>query len=111
MNPCARNYFLNTYTPLVATKDGRTASGRWIVHGGTGRCYNPARREIPMNRELVERLRDLAEEVGRSDGGILFVSTDETVIVETAKAMVQGGMVSYKDIGTMLYFVADMAEE
>ncbi|MGO8749607.1 MAG: hypothetical protein ACLQNE_26930 [Thermoguttaceae bacterium] len=64
-----------------------------------------------MNRELVERLRDLAEEVGRSDGGILFVSTDETVIVETAKAMVQGGMVSYKDIGTMLYFVADMAEE
>ena len=64
-----------------------------------------------MNQELVERLRDLAEEWEQLEGDVLFVSTDEKVIVETAKALVHGGTVSCKDIGAMLHFVADMAEE
>ena len=64
-----------------------------------------------MNQELVERLRDLADDVGRLDGGILFVSTDEAAIVAAANAIVRGGTVSHKVIGAMLYYIADMAEE
>lgn len=64
-----------------------------------------------MDQELVERLRDLALEVEQSGGDILFVSTDEKTIVEVAKALAEGGKVSHKVIGTLLYYVADMAEE
>jgi hypothetical protein len=64
-----------------------------------------------MDQELVETLRDLAKEVEQSEGGIVFVSTENTAIVEAAKAMVHGGTVSYKFIGEMLYYIADMAEE
>ena len=64
-----------------------------------------------MNQELVEKLRDLATEVERVDGDLLFVATDERAIVEVAKAMVDGGTIPCKIIGAMLYYVADMAEE
>ena len=64
-----------------------------------------------MNQELVERLRDLAVEMEQSEGDILFVSTDEKAIVEAAKALAEGGKVSHKVVGTLLYYVADMAEE
>ena len=73
--------------------------------------YNPARGEVRMNQELVERLRDLAVEMEQSEGDILFVSTDEKAIVEAAKALAEGGKVSHKVVGTLLYYVADMAEE
>jgi hypothetical protein len=64
-----------------------------------------------MNQELVERLRDLAKRVEQSEGDLLFVPTEEKAIVEVAKAMADGGTVSYKFIGAMLYYVADMAED
>ena len=64
-----------------------------------------------MDQELVEKLRDLAEEVEQSEGGILFVLTDEKAIAEAAKAMVDGGTVPCKQIGALLYYIADMAEE
>ena len=64
-----------------------------------------------MNQDLVARLRDLAKEVELSEGDLLFVSTDRQAIVDAAKAMVHGGTVSYRVIGEMLYYVADMAEE
>ena len=64
-----------------------------------------------MTQELVERLRDLAKEVEQSEGDILFVSTDQKELAETAKALVQGGTVPYRVIGAMLYYIADMAEE
>lgn len=73
--------------------------------------YNSSKQEDSMNQELVERLRDLAEEIEQAESGILFVSTDEKELVEAAKAMVEGGMVSYKVIGTIMYYIADMAEE
>jgi hypothetical protein len=64
-----------------------------------------------MDQDLVERLRDLALEVQESEGDILFVSTDEKAIADAAKAMVDGGKVSCKVLGSLLYYIADMAEE
>jgi hypothetical protein len=64
-----------------------------------------------MNQELVERLRDLAKEVEQSQGDIVFVSTDQKPIVETATALEHGGQVPFKVIGALLYYIADMAEE
>ena len=64
-----------------------------------------------MDQELVERLRNLAVEMEQSEGDILFVSTDEKAISEVAKALVEGGKVSRKIVGALLYYIADMAEE
>jgi len=64
-----------------------------------------------MNQELVKRLRELAKEVEQSEDAILFVSLDQTVLIESVNAIVQGGTVPYKDIGALLYYIADMAED
>jgi len=67
--------------------------------------------EDSMKQELVERLRDLAEEVEQAEGGILFLPMDEKELADAVKAMVDGGTVPNKAIGKLLYYVADMAEE
>jgi hypothetical protein len=53
----------------------------------------------------------LAKEVEQSQGDIVFVSTDQKPIVETATALEHGGQVPFKVIGALLYYIADMAEE
>jgi hypothetical protein len=59
----------------------------------------------------VERLRDLALEVEKSEGDILFLSPEEEAITGAAKTLLDGGKVSYKVLGSLLYYIADMAEE